>query len=96
MERRIATRVSHTPTSHDVVLPNRQTPAFDLEPVVEVPPSSERIVAYGSMVVPGDRGLERLSPTRIAELRMRLESGAYNSPEVLTELAMRLLESGEL
>ena len=57
---------------------------------------AERIVAYGSMVVPGDRGLERLSPTRIAELRMRLESGAYNSPEVLTELAMRLLESGEL
>jgi hypothetical protein len=44
----------------------------------------------------GDRGLERLSPTRIAEIRMRLESGAYNSPEVMTELAMRMLESGDL
>lgn len=96
MERRIATRHTSTPTTHDVVLPNRQTPAFDLEPVVETPPTNERIVAYGITTVPGDRGLERLSPTRVAELRMRLESGAYNSPEVMTELAMRLLESGEI
>jgi hypothetical protein len=84
----------HTPASQDVVLPNRPTPSIDLEPAVETPSSSERIVAADSVV--GDRGLERLSPTRIAEIRMRLESGAYNSPEVMTELAMRMLESGDL
>ncbi len=85
----------NTPISHDVVLPNRQTPAFELDAVIEAPNAHERIVEYGT-VVPGDRGLERLSPTRIAELRMRLETGAYNSPEVMTELAMRLLESGDV
>jgi len=94
VERHIATHHMHTPASQDVVLPNRPTPSIDIEPVVETPGSSERIVAANSVV--GDRGLERLSPTRIAEIRMRLESGAYNSPEVMTELAMRMLESGDL
>jgi hypothetical protein len=83
----------HTPASEEVVLPNRATPSVEIEPVVESPAASERLVAAS---VVGDRGLERLSPTRVAEIRMRLESGAYNSPEVLTELAMRMLESGDI
>jgi len=86
----------NTPASHDVVVPNRPTPAIEPDAVVESPASNERLVSLGRAVVPGDRGLERLSPTRIAELRMRLETGAYRSPEVMTELAMRLLESGDL
>ncbi len=96
MDRRLATHDMNTPASHDVVVPNRPTPAIDSDSVVESPAVNERLVSFGRTVVPGDRGLERLGPTRVAELRMRLETGAYRSPEVMTELAMRLLESGDL
>ena len=96
MERRIATDHMKTPSSHDIVLPNLPIPSVDLDPTIETPVSSERIVSFGAAVVSGDRGLERLSATRIAELRMRLETGAYNSHDVMTELAIRLLESGDL
>ena len=96
MERRLATYQIQTPASQDVVLPQRSTPSHDIRPIVEMPSGLERIVAYTSPAIEGDRGLERLSASRIAELRMRLETGAYNTREVMTELAMRLLESGEL
>ncbi|MCC6929940.1 MAG: hypothetical protein IT359_13240 [Gemmatimonadaceae bacterium] len=96
MERRLAMPQKHTPTSHDVVLPNRPTPSHDVEPVADPTSSSERLVSYDHAVIHLDRGLERLSPARIAEIRMRLETGVYNSPDVIGELAMRLLESGDL
>jgi hypothetical protein len=53
-------------------------------------------VQYAGSAVQGDRALERLSPERISEIRMRLETGAYNSPDVMNELAMRLIDSGDL
>ena len=86
----------NTPTSYDVVLPNRSTPSHDAEPIVEVPTTTERLVVSDQTVSRGGRALDRLSPSRVAELRMRLETGAYRSHDVMTELAMRLLESGEL
>lgn len=96
MERRLDLYPMHTPTHHDVVLPNRPVPAYDVEPAVEAPAAAERLVVYSHTVPLGDGALERLGEARIAELRSRLESGAYNSPDVMTELAMRMLESGDL
>ncbi len=96
MDRRLVTHHMKTPSSHDVVLPNRPTPSHQAEPVVDSQPLSERLVSYDHAVIQHDRGLERLSPARIAEIRMRLETGAYNSPDVMNALAMRLLESGDL
>lgn len=96
MDRHLATHDMNTPAPHDVVVPNRPTPAVESDGVIDGPASQERLVSFGRAVVAGDRGLERLGPTRIAELRRRLETGAYRSPEVMTELAMRLLESGDL
>ena len=96
MERRLDLYPMHTPTHHDVVLPNRPVPAYDVEPAVEAPASAERLVVSSHAVPRGDGALERLGEARIAELRSRLESGAYNSPDVMTELAMRMLESGDL
>ncbi len=96
MERRLATTHMKTPSSEDVVLPNRPTPSREVEPVVDSQPSTERLISYDHAVVPHDRGLERLGQARIAEIRMRLETGAYNAPDVMNELAMRLLESGDL
>lgn len=95
MERRLATHHMRTPSSHDVV-PNRPTPSRDVEPVIDSTPASERLVSYDHAVIHQDRGLERLSAARIAEIRMRLETGVYNSPDVIGELAMRLFESGDL
>ncbi len=96
MDRRLATHHMNTPTTQDVVLPILPTPAVTIEPVAEQPAGGERLVSYDHVAIPGDRGLERLSAARIAEIRMRLERGAYNSPDVMTALAMRLLESGDL
>lgn len=87
---------THIPTYDDVVLPSRPSPAHDIEPMVDAPASAERLVVSGYAVPPADRALERLGEARIAELRSRLETGAYNSPDVMTELAMRMLESGDL
>lgn len=85
-----------TPSRCDVVLPNHPIPMHDVASVESIEQSGERVVRDGASVVRGDRGLERLSLARIAELRHRLESGSYNSPHVMNELAMRLLESGDL
>ena len=96
MDRRLATHHMNTPTSQDVVLPLRPSPAIDVEPVAEQPAGAERLVSYDHVAIPADRGLERLSAARVAEIRQRLERGAYSSPEVMTAVAMRLLESGDL
>lgn len=86
----------NTPMSQDVVLPMRPTPSVQIEPVAERSAGTERLVTYEHDAIPADRGLEGLSAARVAEIRGRLERGAYNSPEVMTVLAMRLLESGDL
>ena len=96
MESRLRLHRTNTPIHHEVVLPSCFTPTHDVEPISEVPSSAERLVVSSQTVARGDCALERLSPSRVAELRMRLATGAYNSPHVMTELAMRLLESGDL
>jgi hypothetical protein len=37
-----------------------------------------------------------ITPRRLAELRERIVSGFYDSPEVLDRVARRILDSGEL
>lgn len=97
MDRRLATHHHmNTPASQDVAVPLRPTPAIPVEPLTDAPVGGERVVTYDHPAIPADRGLERLSAARIAEIRLRLDRGAYNSPEVMTALAMRLLESGDL
>jgi hypothetical protein len=66
-----------------------------------VPPraSSRRAAAPGrapSRPVPADAVGDELTEERIAEIRARIASGAYNSPEVAEEIARRMLESGDI
>lgn len=37
-----------------------------------------------------------ISPRRVDEIRRRLRSGAYDTPQMLDALARRLVDSGEL
>lgn len=80
----------------DVVKPNRPSTTRLENEILDSPIGSEREVSPGSSLQSADVALERLSPERVAELRERLESGAYSSYEVVTELAVRMLESGAL
>lgn len=68
----------------------------DLNPAGDSCSGAERAVTSVPEMVSSDRGLERLTPARIAEIRARLAYGLYGSPAVVTELARRLLLSGEL
>jgi hypothetical protein len=79
---------------------SRTTGSTSATRAAEVLPADDRGTAMeiemsiGSGVA--DRGLERLSPERIAEIRHRLKHGHYALPAVLTQVAMRLLQSGEV
>lgn len=92
MERRLDMHPKQTPASEKLVTPNH--------PIVPVDLDAESIdaksLSYRAPVLHTDRLLERLTPRRIAEIRGRLASGAYNSPEVMRALAVRLLEAGAL
>jgi anti-sigma28 factor (negative regulator of flagellin synthesis) len=44
----------------------------------------------------GGAEASRLSPERVAELRQRVLDGAYNSVEVVDEVARRILSKGDL
>ena len=82
--------------SAETVYPNAPVPTRDVEPVADLPVAGERVVSYFGAVVAGDRAAPRLSTARVAELRARIAAGTYNSPELLGEVAVRLLESGDL
>jgi hypothetical protein len=101
VDRRLELHPITEPTHDDmreVVRPNRP-PTTRIENEIEnvdVPVRSDREVSPGASLLSADIALEGLSPERVAELRERLESSAYSSYEVLTELAVRMLESGDL
>jgi hypothetical protein len=80
----------------DVVQPNRAMPPRTEVDALDAPVGSERSVAPPVPAMHADVALDRLSPERIAEIRTRLETGAYGSLEVMTELAIRMLDSGDL
>ncbi len=54
--------------------------------------------ALAQRVDPSDRSEARakLSPERTAEIRTRVLQGAYNSLEVVDQVARRMLESGDI
>ena len=101
MERRLELRHHDlTPPTHgdirDVVQPNRAMPPRTEIDTLDAPVGSERSVAPSAPTMHADVTLDRLSPERVAEIRTRLETGAYGSYEVMTELAIRMLDSGDL
>jgi hypothetical protein len=95
------TNPKHSDDRH-VVLTNRpMQPQADLDAhdalnTLDAPVGSERSVAPSAPAMRADVSLDRLSPERVAEIRHRLETGAYGSLEVMTELAVRMLDSGDL
>ncbi len=92
MERRVNFHQNTTPTSEPVVIPNLPVVHVDLEAEAAM----RENVSFSAPALQTDRLLERLGPRRIAEIRGRLATGAYNSPEVMRQLAIRLFESGDL
>ena len=84
--------MNRRPASEKLVTPTHPAAATELE----ADSTAARSVSYSAPALQTDRLLERLGPRRLAEIRARLSSGAYGSPEVMKELAIRLLESGAL
>ncbi|HEX3160429.1 MAG TPA: flagellar biosynthesis anti-sigma factor FlgM [Gemmatimonadaceae bacterium] len=82
------------------------SPAGPVAPAQPVPPVSRpdrvEISDAGRALAAGETGTgvtaERaeLSAERLAELRQRVLSGAYNSTEMVDQVARRLLESGDV
>ncbi len=101
MERRLELRHNEmtTPTHRDAfdgVQPNSSIPVHSEIDAPDASSGSERSVAPVAPAMRADAALDRLSPERVAEIRTRLQTGAYSSFEVVTELAVRMLQSGDL
>ena len=58
---------------------------------VELSPAAQARVAS-----PTDPASPTLAPERIAEIRHRIQSGAYDSLEVVDEVARRILDRGDV
>jgi len=58
--------------------------------------ASERAPSRPVQRIRADAVGDELTEERIAEIRARIASGAYNSPEVAEEIARRMLESGDI
>lgn len=50
----------------------------------------------GTQVRPISARRQRLTPERTAEIRLRILERAYDSPQIATTIARRLLQRGEL
>jgi hypothetical protein len=74
-----------------------------LLPLGRAPRSSQRNVGVANLGVGRARGVPAdarqpagLEPARAAHIRRRIQSSAYETPEVLYAVARRLLDSGDL
>lgn len=75
--------------------PRPTAPVDRARPADQVEISEEgRAMAYGPDGV-SEAG-ESLSPERASELRLRIADGTYDSPEMMEEVARRIVESGDL
>ena len=81
-----------TPSGEQIVPPTLPVVPVDLDAEA----NDAQHLTYSAPALQTDRLMERLGPRRLAEIRTRLASGAYNSPEVMKALAIRLLESRAL
>lgn len=77
-----------TPLSTESVSESRDVP-----PLPAARPMARRRVD-GERVLADKSG--PLSPQQVAEYRSRLQRGFYSSPAVVTEVARRIVESGDL
>lgn len=77
--------------------PARQTPAAGTPAVGAERTDRVEISNAGRALAARDGSAEAsLSPERLAELRQRVLDGAYNSLEVVDEVARRILANGDL
>ena len=81
------------PRAADRPLPPAVPAADRLDPVDSS--ESERTEASEGETVHGEVRAE-MTPERIAEIRKRVQEGAYASPEMLDEVARRMLERGDV
>lgn len=85
---------------HQREVTSRADPSGTPGSVSAVPPVDRVEIsdAGRAMAMQDEVGAEagEISPERIAELRERVREGAYNQPEVLTVVAQRLLDSGDV
>lgn len=58
---------------------------------VEISEEGRALAAAGKQGTTGD-----LSPERVSELRQRVLAGAYNSVQVVDEIARRMLDRGDI
>lgn len=58
---------------------------------VEISDEGRALAAAGKQAKSGD-----LTPERVSELRQRVLSGAYNSVQVVDEVARRMLDRGDI
>ena len=58
---------------------------------VEISDEGRALAAAGKPTTTGD-----LTPERVSELRQRVLSGAYNSVQVVDEIARRMLDRGDI
>jgi hypothetical protein len=65
-------------------------------PLTAIPEPSSRVTRRKLGAVLADRAPRGLTPDQIEEYRRRLVRGLYNSAAVQTEVARRMLESGDL
>lgn len=92
-----ARAVPATPAS-----PARETgaPAAPVAPSAPAAPRSDSVqISDAGRALAGAEGGERvgsLSAERVAELRRKVLEGAYNSVQVVDQVAQRILKSGEL
>ena len=81
------------PRAADRPLPQTVPTADRVDPVDSS--ELERTEASEGETVHGEVRAE-MTPERIAEIRKRVQEGAYASPEVLDEVARRMLERGDV
>ncbi|HYD50996.1 MAG TPA: flagellar biosynthesis anti-sigma factor FlgM [Gemmatimonadaceae bacterium] len=95
---KIGTPTPAVPTPKIEQSPVRQTPAAGTPAIA--PDRSDRVEISdaGRALAARDGATEssELSPERIAQLRQRVLDGAYNSLEVVDEVARRILARGDL
>lgn len=65
-------------------------------PMTAIPEPSSKLTRRKLTAVLADRAPRGLTPDQIEEFRRRLTRGFYNSPAVQTEVARRMLDSGDL
>ncbi|HEU4630502.1 MAG TPA: flagellar biosynthesis anti-sigma factor FlgM [Gemmatimonadaceae bacterium] len=82
-----------TPAAGSPVQPTGATPRVDR---VEISDAGRALSAQSASEAPTAPAGDELSAERLTELRQRVLGGAYNSLEVVDQIARRMLQRGDL